>query len=544
MNAEATCHRTAVSGKWGFEGDAEPHSLLRAAVAMRLRCFFPLAAEDQGRALSALRWPFRDDALLGDLKHGLRVQALDAREISSADERWFLRRVRPYRTDDDTVQGMVVTFMDITSRKRTEVALRESEEHLRRITDALPVLISYVDRDGCYRFNNARYRDWFGIDPSAVQGRRVSEVIGETAFAEIQPLMERALSGETAHFESWLTTEAAGGARCVSAQYIPDTDQRGLTRGFFALVTDVTERRKAEEGLERLRQDNQRNLDELQALLDAAPIGIFFARDPGCQDMMMNQAGAALLRVPPDANPSKSGSHAEELAFRVFHAGHELPPEELPMQQAAALGRTIGGMELDIHFPDGAQLSLLTHAAPLFDDTGQVRGSVGAFVDVSEQKRLEARLRQQTRDLEAINQRKDEFLAMLGHELRNPLTPIRSAVYLLGTNPSPGVDLAWAGEMIDRQVTHLERMVDDLLDVARVRCGTLSLACEEHPLQGLLRECVEAIAPQARKSTWHSPALCRRNRCGSSVTVSVWFRCLPTCSTMRRVTPPSMDRSI
>ncbi|WPL16983.1 Aerobic respiration control sensor protein ArcB [Thiorhodovibrio winogradskyi] len=451
-----------------------------------------LVAEDQGRLLTAMHWPFRDDALPRDLKRALKGQALEVREIQSEAGRWFLRRVRPYRADDETVQGVVVTFMDITSRKRTEVALRDSEEHLRRITNALPVLISYVDRAGRYRFNNARYRDWFGVDPGAAQGNRVCDVIGENAFAEVQPLMQRALSGETAHFEGWLEY-ASGGQRCVSAEYIPDTDSQGFTRGFFALVTDITVRRKAEEGLERLRQDNQRHLDELQALLDAAPIGIFFARDPACQDMIMNQAGAALLRGPPDANPSKSGPGAEELAFRVFHSERELRPEELPMQQAAALGRVIGGMELHIRFPDGAEVNLLTHAAPLYDDNRQVRGSVGTFVDVSEQKRLEARLRRQTRDLETINHRKDAFLAMLGHELRNPLTPLRTAVYLLSTNPTPGVDLAWIGEMIDRQVAHLERMVDDLLDVARVRRGTLSLTCEEHPLQGVLQECVEAI---------------------------------------------------
>ncbi|MBK1649436.1 hybrid sensor histidine kinase/response regulator [Rhabdochromatium marinum] len=372
--------------------------------------------------------------------------------------------------------------------------LSQSEHLLRRITDALPVLISYVDRDCCYRFNNARYRDWFGLDPEAVQGKHIVDVVGETSFAAIKPLIEQALSGHQAHFEGWLPY-THGGLRCVSADYIPDTDQHGETHGCFALVTDITARRATDERLEMLRQDNQRRLDEIQALFDAAPIGIFFARDQACENMTMNQAGARLLRMPLERNPSKSGPEAQQLPFRVFQGPHELAPHELPMQQAAASGHTVNNTELTLAFADGSTTHLLTYAAPLFDEQGQARGSIGTFVDVSEHKRLEARLRQQTQDLETMNRRKDQFLAMLGHELRNPLTPIRSAVYLLRMPDHSAEQTAWAADMIERQVGHLQRMVDDLLDVARVRRGTLSLTCEQRPLQPLLLESIAALRP-------------------------------------------------
>lgn len=476
---------------------------------LRIRRYTPAAEElvdlkpeNLDRALTEVDWAFADDALLDDIQAMLAGRALDPREIQSHDQRWYLRQVRPYRTDETLIEGVVVTFTEITHRKRTEMALRHSEASLRRITDGLPVLIAYVDRDCRYRFNNARYRDWFGIDPDSVYGHRVQDVIGETSFAAIRPLVEQVFSGEPAHFEGWLGY-THGGPKCVSAQYIPDVDESGEVQGFFALVTDITDRRAAEERLERLRQDNQRNLDEIQALLEAAPIGIFFARDKACTDMTMNRAGAELLRLDPDSNPSKSGPDGVALGFRVFHDAQELAPEELPMQRAASLGHTIGGFELVIAFPDGDELNLLTYAAPLFDEDGHVRGSVGTFVDVSEQKRLEARLRQQTRNLEAINRRKDQFMAMLGHELRNPLTPIRSAVYLLRLDDQRTVDRGWAAEMIDRQIGHLERMVDDLLDVARVRRGTLSLSCDRHALQDLLAECVDSLRPACEQKHQH-----------------------------------------
>ena len=130
-------------------------------------------------------------------------------------------------------------------------------------------------------------------------------------------------------------------------------------QGFFAVITDLTERRKIEGQLARLNAENQRSLDEMRAQLDAVPVGIFLGRDRSCRDMVMNRAGAEMLRIPEGVNPSLSGPNVEALTFHVYHEGRELQPDELPMQIAAASGRPVKGFEKEVVFADGTRVSLL-----------------------------------------------------------------------------------------------------------------------------------------------------------------------------------------
>src|SRR5581483_10826470 len=101
-----------------------------------------------------------------------------------------------------------------------------------------------------------------------------------------------------------------------------------------------------------------------------------------------------------------------------------IPAEELPMQRAARTGQEVREEEIEIQWPDGRVVQMMVSASPMFDEQGAVRGAIGAHVDITAFKRAQ-------RELEAANRQKDEFLAMLAHELRNPLAPIRNASELL-----------------------------------------------------------------------------------------------------------------
>lgn len=155
-----------------------------------------------------------------------------------------------------------------------------------------------------------------------------------------------------------------------------------------------TVRREAEQQVRHLNAELRGRLEELQVLMDLLPVGVFVARDAACSSMTMNPAGAALLRLPRDANASKTGPEAGLLPFRVFREGVELTVEDLPMQRAARLGVAIIGDEVSVHFPDGTAVTLYEYVVPLFDEAGKVRGCLGAFVDITERKKTEEQLRQ------------------------------------------------------------------------------------------------------------------------------------------------------
>jgi signal transduction histidine kinase len=139
----------------------------------------------------------------------------------------------------------------------------------------------------------------------------------------------------------------------------------------------------------RLNRDLNRQITELQTLLDILPVGVCVAHDPACLEMTVNPAGARLLNISVEDNASKSGPQGEQLPFKILQNGVEVSPHELPMQYAAEHDTFVHDVEYDILHPDGRSINLLEYASPLHDEQGQVRGSVGVFVDVTNLKRAE-----------------------------------------------------------------------------------------------------------------------------------------------------------
>ena len=147
---------------------------------------------------------------------------------SPSQERWFKMTVLRQKK---TAAGAVITHSDITDRKRSERALRQSEERLRHFTDALPMLVSYVDENQRYRFSNKGYEHWFGHPREYVEGKHLKQVLGEKAYQAIRRRVEAALSGQLVTFEEFIPYRGAG-RRYVRVTYVPDR-QDGSGAGVF-----------------------------------------------------------------------------------------------------------------------------------------------------------------------------------------------------------------------------------------------------------------------------------------------------------------------
>jgi PAS domain S-box-containing protein len=163
----------------------------------------------------------------------------------------------PLMSEDGTVLGISVVVQEITDRKRVERKLRESEERLRVMSDALPALVAYVDSEQRYRFQNAAYQKWFGVSRERSGGRLIKDVLGERMYGLVQPYVEDALSGRTASVE--VETPRPGGQMGVlQATLVPDANEDGKVLGFYVLAYDITDRKRTEVALarseERLRQ--------------------------------------------------------------------------------------------------------------------------------------------------------------------------------------------------------------------------------------------------------------------------------------------------
>jgi PAS domain S-box-containing protein len=145
--------------------------------------------------------------------------------------------------------------------------------------------------------------------------------------------------------------------------------------------------------------------------------------------------------------------------------------------------------------PAGHTLWLYTTATVLRDGLGKPHRFVGAVTDVSHIKSAEETVRLAQEELKRADRRKDEFIAMLGHELRNPLAPIANAVHLLRLSPSTDTTQVSARAIIERQMGRLTRLVDDLLDVSRITSGRVQLHQERTPLEAVVMRAVETVRP-------------------------------------------------
>lgn len=162
--------------------------------------------------------------------------------------------------------GIVSTYTDITERKRSEWALRDSEHRVRVITDALPALIAYVDAEQRFRFTNKPYEDWFGRPRSEINGQPMRAVLGTDLYEARKSHVELALSGRNTTFEIDLSTTGRQ-FRYALANYVPHFGPDGSVQGFFALIQDITERKEAARQLQEAKESlEQRVIERTQEL--------------------------------------------------------------------------------------------------------------------------------------------------------------------------------------------------------------------------------------------------------------------------------------
>jgi PAS domain S-box-containing protein len=143
-------------------------------------------------------------------------------------------------------ESIIVIFLieNIRRRRRAEESLRRSEKQLRLIANSLPVFISYVDSEMCYRFTNSAYLEFINLRSDQIIGKSVSEVLGKDLYPIVRPHVIKVLEGEQVSFEAEVTRN--GIHYIVDIIYIPDKDDTGMTKGYFVLGTDVTKRKQRE----------------------------------------------------------------------------------------------------------------------------------------------------------------------------------------------------------------------------------------------------------------------------------------------------------
>jgi PAS domain S-box-containing protein len=267
----------------------------------------------------------------------------------------------------------------------------------------------------------------------------------------------------------------------IGGALFDDSDREGVS-----FVLDISKRKSAELATESAVRRQGEALALLDALLDHAPVGFAFF-DRGHRYVRVNDFFAAATGRPA----------TEYRGRRLRDVAPSIAEQIEPMlDRVIRTGEPIQNLEVTSEVPSspGEHRSWLTCLYPVRGDAGELRWVGAVVLDVTERKRLMAELRGRAEQLAENDRRKDEFLAMLSHELRNPLAPIRNAVHVLQEfegRPESGQ----ARDVIARQVTHLARLVDDLLDVSRITRGKIALRPETVGLAEVVARGVETTLP-------------------------------------------------
>ncbi|MCT7949781.1 PAS domain S-box protein [Ancylothrix sp. C2] len=316
--------------------------------------------------------------------------------------RWLLDTGIPRFTADGRFVGYIGSCVDITERKQAEVSLKSREEMIRLVTDSLPYLISYIDKEERYVFINHTYETWFKRNRHEIVSKPLEEVVGNEIYQQIEPYIKRALSGEKITYEETLP-DKEGLPQYIEATYVPHFGEQGEVQGFVAFINDISERRATQEKIINLNTQLQRTVAEFETLLEVMPIGIGIALDPECRRIQANPYFAKWLEIEVKGNASLTAIESEKPThIKACKNGKEMLPEEMPLQYCAANGVEVLDAECEIVFADGKIKNVLISAAPLFDEENKSRGCVAAILDITERKRNEKALQNLLKELSDI----------------------------------------------------------------------------------------------------------------------------------------------
>ncbi len=446
---------------------------LKEAAGVTLESVFQIVNEDDRRTVEnpATR-ALREGVVVGLGNHTLLI-AKDGTERPIDDS------AAPIRNAGGEVVGVVLVFRDITERRRAEQLLQEKVDYCDCIIATLREPFIVLDHDLRIKTANRSFYEAFHFSPEETENQLIYD-LGKRQWdiPKLRALLQKVLSdqGPVHDVEVEHTFPTIGrkimllnANRFESAECAPSL--------ILLAIEDITERRRAEVALEDSELRYRRLFETAQdaiLILDERE-GTIFDANPFIKEMLgyshVEIVGKELWEIGmfPDAEENKA-------AFRELQDKGYIRYENLPL-------KTKAGERIEVEFVSNVYQ---------VDHRKVIQCNIR---DITERSRLERQTHEQAEALAELHHRKDEFLAMLSHELRNPLSAIFSALHVLRLQGNENPIQQRAMTTIERQVGQLAHLVDDLLEVSRVITGRIQLQLERLDLRGIAEHAIGSVRP-------------------------------------------------
>lgn len=353
-------------------------------------------------------------------------------------------------------------------------ALRESEAYFAQLVAGVQdYAIFLLDATGHIRSWNAGAERIKGYRAEEILGQHFSRFYPEEMKASGWPGKELEEAARQGRFEDEGWRLRKDGTHFWANVVITALrDQAGEVLGFLKITRDLSERKQIEDGL-------RHSEERFRLLIESVEEYAIFMLDPQGHVMSWN-VGAHRIK----------GYTAAEIIGRHFSCFY--PPDDVAQGKP---GRELesalrDGQAQDEGWrvrKDGSRFWAHVVITPVYDSKRQLTGFAKVTRDLTERQKISS--------LQEVDRQKNEFLAMLAHELRNPLAPIRNALYILKSPKADAAISLEARELMERQVQHLVRLVDDLLDVSRIMQGRIELKREPLDISTVIAQAVETAKP-------------------------------------------------
>lgn len=411
-------------------------------------------------------------------------------------ERYLDFVYQPITDAEGRVSGIFVNGQNATERHLGELALRQSEERLRLASEAAGLAVFLYDAaHDRVVWENDRPIELFGLMPGQMPGA-ASAFCAELLHPDDVGAFKAAIKGSFAgqgpfRVECRVLRLPDRALRWVEFAGRLQTSAPGSASVLIGTAADVTHRHVAEE------RERRAAAEARAAALANAKFrtffeqGSFFAGVLATDGTVMEVNHLAL---------NASGQTREQVLGRPFWDGawwRDAPALQHMVRAGSELAAAGEAFQTETHcaWVDGSRRQIDLTIAPIKDDAGQVVFLAATARDITESKRSEEELRRLATELATSDRRKTEFLATLAHELRNPLAPLRNGLQLMRLADNNLAAVARSREMMERQLAQLVRLVDDLLDIARISGGKVDLQKRRVAIDEVLTSAVETSLP-------------------------------------------------
>ena len=382
-------------------------------------------------------------------------------------------------TANAAAEGLTVYFRDVTDRRRVE----EERQHFAALVDASPDFIGVAGLDQRGLYVNRAGLDLSGLEPGQVTRTRMLDFFPESERDRIRSLIAESEGGALVVVDTCFQHLQTGQLIPVSWSVLRLRDVSGNVTGYATVTRNLTERYAAEQLL-RASEERQR------LALDAAELGMW--------------------HVNPETRATKTDARYRAIFGTTedwtdyFQALAVIHPDDLPaVQEAVAAATRLDNptplaIEYRIFHPDGSLRWIFAKGRSSIDGVGPTRRVAsfdGTVADITDRKQGEEERERLVARIQEQDQRKDEFLATLAHELRNPLAPIRNGLQILRLTHGDADATERTRSMMERQLGQMVHLIDDLLDLSRISRGKVDLRKQRIELAGAIAQAIESSRP-------------------------------------------------